>query len=171
MEDISSEKNASKGQKRTKRLEGTNEWREVFVFCCDDNKAAANPFMPLQLCVTAHYLRCQFNLWPGCVPNAVACGYKSSPACALTTWGYSWPQQYPEGGEGEQMGGQMPLLFRYFYDPCHPPQNLILVLIQSCDRPLIPITRNSTFDTPLLLYCGLCTATATLIIHCGLRLQ
>ena len=57
---------------------------------------------------------------PGCQlisVRPVTCRCKSSPACAPSTQSYSWPPQHPEGGEGEQMH----LLFRYFYDPSHPP--------------------------------------------------
>lgn len=98
----------------------------------------ADPFMPLQLApllTTWGANSTEPVLWPGRVPNAVACGYISSPACASTTWGYSWPQQPPEGGEGEQMGvGRCLSFLDIFTIHSIPPQILTLVLIHSRDR-------------------------------------
>lgn len=113
-----------------------------FFFCCDEKGNCWSTFSAAA-CVTTHNPRCLFNL----SYRAVACGHKSSSACALATWSYSWLQQHPEGGEGKQMGGQMPLLFRYdFYDSSHPPKNRrTLVFQQSHDRLLVPITRHKFF--------------------------
>lgn len=118
----------------------------------------ADPFMHLQpasLLTTWGVRSTQSVLWPGCVPNAAACGYISSPACASTTWGYSWPQQHPEGWRGgTDGGGQMPLSFLdNFTIHSTPPQNLTLVLTHSRDHPtkkLLTITCCCSAVCPLL---------------------